>query len=286
MKIIKKYFYTIITKLGITLYTKKQKRIIYKLNNKVTNKLDSVIFFTTHKCASNFTNEILKKVEENSDFTLYDYGALIGSLSDRLKISLDFENYLNNNYDHLFYPYGEIYGPQRKPLNFVGVENYKKIFFFRDPRDILVSAYHSFGFTHPIPNSKILSEEFIRNRNKIQQQSIDDYVIEQAFKWIVPMFENYKKIYDETQNKIYLKYDYYTSDTKSFLKEIFNYFDIIDENCINQLHKISNPIQETTNENSHKRSGKSGQWKVSLSKETQIKLNKILLPILRDWDFN
>lgn len=51
----------------------------------------------------------------------------------------------------------------------------KRIFHIRDPRDILVSEYFSFGWIHPNEKGQMLT----RRRAEIQRMSIDDYVLEQ-----------------------------------------------------------------------------------------------------------
>ena len=131
MNKIKKFLFIFFNFLGIKLLTRKQKRVLNRYKPKINTNLESVIFFTTHKAASNFTNEILKITENSSDYILYDYGALVGSLSDKLNLENDFENYLNINYKFLFNPLGEIYGPQRRALKFSNINNYRKIFFKR-----------------------------------------------------------------------------------------------------------------------------------------------------------
>ena len=282
---IKKIIYKFFTKLGLTIYTKKQKRILNKTHYKNKSKNESVIFFTTHKCASNFSNELLKSVENISNYSLYDYGALIGSLADKLNINSNFEPYLNKNYSHLFMPYGEIYGPQRMPLNFPGLERFKKIFFLRDPRDMLVSAYYSFGFNHIIPDSKNLSYEFNKKRNKIQYLTIDEYVLEESINWVIPVFDQYKEIKENSKKLLFLKYDNYTKNTKEFIENIFEFIEVENELEINRLVSISNPVQSKIQVSQHKRSGKNNQWKTELQKTTQKKLTDNLKDILKYWEF-
>ena len=72
---------------------------------------------------------MLINIENETDYIHYDYGYLVGGFVDKLGIIGDYETYMNSNHKNLFSENGEIYGPQRKPLNFSGIENYKKIFF-------------------------------------------------------------------------------------------------------------------------------------------------------------
>ena len=153
---------------------------------------------------------------------------------------------MNSNHKNLFSENGEIYGPQRKPLNFSGIENYKKIFFLRDPRDVLVSAYYSFGKTHKIPNQKKIKES----------------------------------------NSIYLSYDSYKDNTVVFLEEMFDFLKISLPNLAISLSKEANAIQNSINHDSHQRSGKSNQWKTELTLETQKRINIVLKDTLKYWGFS
>ena len=57
-----------------------------------------------------------------------------------------------------------------------------RIFHVRDPRDMLVSEYFSFGWSHPTTASE--GAGLSKRRKEIQQMSIDDYVVNQ------PKFSN------------------------------------------------------------------------------------------------
>lgn len=286
MNKIKKLLYKIFNSIGFEILTKKQKRVLNRYKPHVNKNLESVIFFTTHKAASNFSNEILKQVENSTEYTLYDYGALVGSLSDKLNIKDDFEVYLNKNYKFLFNPYGEVYGPQRKPLKFQNIENYKKIFFLRDPRDVLVSAYYSFGYSHPVPNSKSLKDSFNRNRALIQNQSLDEYVLNESKYWIKPIYMEYKFLKESSEKEcMYIKYNQFVDDTESCIEEIFNFFDFQNKDIIKSLAEEASPVRETENKNLHKRSGKNNQWKTHLTEKTQEKLTKELNEVLKYWQF-
>jgi hypothetical protein len=283
---LKKIIFLLMKFIGFEILTKKQKRVLNKYNPKSNNDLDSIIFFTTHKAASNFTNHVLKEIEQSSEFVLYDYGALIGSLSEKLSITNKFEEYLNENSNTLFHLHGEIYGPQRMPLNFEGINDYKKIFFLRDPRDVLVSAYYSFGFNHVEPDSSTLLDTFLEERKKIQDQNIDEYVLQQANKWIKPMYSDYKKLRQKTsQNTLYLKYNDYVQDTVGFINSIFNFAGLENKELAERLSLSANPITKIEQKDMHKRSGKNNQWKTHLTQSTQDKLNVELKHILEYWEF-
>lgn len=286
MKKLKTTIFLTLKLIGIEVLTKKQKRVLNKYKPKSNSEIDSFIFFTTHKAASNFTNQILKEVEQISEFELYDYGALIGSISEKLNITDQFEEYLNENHKTLFKLNGEIYGPQRLPLNFTGINDYKKIFFLRDPRDVLVSAYYSFGYSHVEPDSASMIDSFLKKRAKIQNQTIDEYVLQEMERWIKPAYMNYKKLRVESTNDVlYLKYNDYIEDTEGIVNKILTFFGLENRDLAKRLAMSANPITRLEEKDQHKRSGKNNQWKTHLKQSTQDELNIKLKDILEFWDF-
>ena len=54
----------------------------------------------------------------------------------------------------------------------------------RAPRDILVSAYYSFGTTHTISKVEKVQSYQISRRDHIQALSIDEYVFEEAVTYL------------------------------------------------------------------------------------------------------
>jgi len=286
MNKLKFYIKKILKLFGINFYTKKQKRVLGKKTPSSNSEFDSVILFTTHKCATNFISKLLIELENETDYIHYDYGYLVGGFVDKFKITGDYETYINPNYKFLFSKNGEIYGPQRKPLDFPGLENYKKIFFLRDPRDVLVSAYYSFGKTHKTPNQKNIKKRFIKERNRINQMSIDEYAIEQAEEWLLPLYKNYELHHNSECNSIYLKYEKYTENPEAFIEEIFDFLQVDLPSLAIDLSKKANPIQNKIDNESHQRSGRSGQWKNELSLDTQRKINILLKDTLNYWNFS
>lgn len=283
---IKRVIFKFLSNNGFEIYTKKQKRTLlrkYKMNN--YSNFDSVIFFTTHKCASNFISKLLETIDKNTEFTHFDYGGLVGSVADKINQKAPFEPYLNKNYKHLFNSRGEIYGPQRRPLNFSSINLYKKIFFLRDPRDVLISSFYSFGKTHAPPSQKILKLDFYKEREKINSLGLEKYAIYKSDE-ILNIYLSYKNLKEMSESCIYLKYDDYVTDTSYFLKTIFNFLNIsIDQMEIDKLISLADPIQPTKDDTKHKRSGKLDQWKSELSRETQKKLNEKFNDILKYWEF-
>lgn len=166
--------------------------------------------------------------------------------------------------------------PNREPpLNFY--ENVKYIIHLRNPLDIMISAYYSFGFTHPVNTSKMEIA-----RRTIQKQTIDEYCLSQEnideinnkytklLKWI--------KKYKNNDNVFISDYDEMYYNFPKWLTDIFNFMSL--KPCTKTLSKFKNEFNNCNNEHvktnlndikktkKHHRSGLSKQYLVELKKET------------------
>ena len=120
------------------------------------------------------------------------------------------------------------------PLRFVPYkyeENLKYIIHLRNPFDILISEYYSFGFTHAVRDKSDPLYEYCANRRKkIQSQTIDQYCSSQenidkindkyndTLNWI----EKYK----HKENVFISDYDNMYYDFKNWLKKIFDFLSL------------------------------------------------------------
>ena len=148
-----------------------------------------------------------------------------------------------------------------------------------------MSAYYSYGYTHELPSSNLIIDEFLERRKKIQNENIDDFVLREVKTWILPVFEKYQHLHKNSLNPLFLKYDEYINDTQSFIRKIFQFVNLDNEKLILELAHNVNPVQAKELVNSHQRSGKSRQWENKLNSNTQNKLFKDLKCHLEYWDF-
>lgn len=140
--------------------------------------LESVYFYTFHKCASSlFARFVLPNA---LGLRHVNHAARIfgGEIKDADSIR--------------FEPDGALYGPLRLSTNpgsrerrlltdRCATEEFVRarrcVLLVRDPRDILVSAYHSFGFTHPWSPDPAIRAQQEQRRAVISAQSVDEYAI-------------------------------------------------------------------------------------------------------------
>lgn len=237
---------------------------------------DSVYFYTFHKCSSNFFSKfVLKNIDGLHNI---DYAKIIfkGKKID----NITFENK------------GIIYGPIRlsapptskeytqlvQPLSDLDyIQNKIAIFLIRDPRDIIVSSYYSYAYTHRLsPNVKI-REEQAQHRKKLQLQTIDEYALESA-----PVVCNYFKMLDTIHNackkSIIIKYEDMIDDWSYFENGLTKYI-TIKKTILRQIYEQTRPLNNENNR-SHRRSGRTHTFNEKLKKDTIISLNTIFKEIL------
>jgi hypothetical protein len=157
------------------------------------------------------------------------------------------------------------------------IKNKIAIFFVRDPRDILVSSYYSFGFTHGFSSLKIVREQEIARRKEIQEKTLDEYVIQSADAQ-VKYFETLWQLSKDCEQSIIIKYEDMINDFDKFSKQLCKYV-ILDDNVMSQIYQKTRP-KEKENISAHRRSGKVKGFENKLNKNTIDILNKKLSRVL------
>lgn len=237
----------------------------------------SVLVFSVHKAASTFfSREVLPYIHPGN---LRNYAGLFFQGVER-KIN--------------FRSRGYVYGPIRTTVDVGEViyskyllpaydlrdnSNFRKIIIVRDPRDVLISGYYSFGFSHRLSSSSRMRAKQMNNRDKIIKSSIDEYCLEN----IESTLHGYNLLMDICSSGADLiRYEDMISDfakVEVVLKK-YNFPE-------NRLRKIKNDARpsESVDVTKHKRSGKSAQYKQELAPATIIHLNERFEKILSYFDY-
>jgi hypothetical protein len=236
---------------------------------------ESVYFYTLHKCASGlFSDYVLKNVR---DLCLMDY-------ADRLYNGYPVETVR-------FEERGFIYGPIRlstgpstiydrfiEPASRVDfVRDKLAIFLVRDPRDILVSSYYSFGYTHNFSAVKEIEEQQLQIRELIRGRTIDAFTLELAPGWLT-YFESLERLARACRRGIVLKYEDMIHNWEKFSSGLTQYLDF-SRRVLRRIYKLSRPLDKES-ETGHRRSGRPGAYKHKLLPPTIARLNIIFEPVL------
>ena len=148
----------------------------------------------------------------------------------------------------------------------------------RDPLDILISQYYSYGYTHIEPNDENLLKLFQQRRNEIQNQTIEEYCSND--KVIAELKSKFAKVRDWQEKHVNEKniinsfYDDMFYNFKYWNNQITNHLKLDNDLSVflyNKFHEsfMVRPIdnKEILNGRAkpHKRNGRSGQYKTELS---------------------
>jgi len=244
---------------------------------------ESIYFFTFHKCASTlFSSYVLKNI---GGLQHVDYATELYSGDRNFDDALPFEKR------------GFAYGPIRmsagagSPVEKLIVipttsadfiHDKRAIFFVRDPRDVLVSLYYSFGYSHDFSPIKEIREKQERDRKRILSNSIDDYVLNEVEARAV----QYKKLYEISripERGVILKYEEMVDDFGRFMEK-FRRFVTIEDSVAHRIYEESRPREEEAI-HEHKRSGKVGGFRDKLDAGTIDELNRKLEEVLALFDY-
>ena len=250
---------------------------------KKDNSIPSVYFYTFHKCASNlFANYILKNSIglEHVDYAVDIYKG------EEPNLPLNFQDI------------GSIYGPIRLsalPATSVYknliipatqeefVRNKKTLFFIRDPRDILISAYYSFGHTHTfseVSTIKTAQEEVRRN---VSSLSLENYVLEEAESHNA-YFKQLYEIASLNSDSVVIKYEDMIDNFDLFVGQLQTHLNL-KKSTIKEIYKRSRP-KSKEDRASHRRSGGTNNFRDKLDISTINKLNDTLKETLLAFNYN
>lgn len=244
---------------------------------------ESVFFYTTHKSASTlFSSFVLRQLPGRIPVD-YAYAIYSGNLAPTGPLA--------------FHERGYTYGPIRttvvktSPVDEFVVRplvqpeflcRIRPVVFVRDPRDVLVSQYHSFGLSHPISSVPAIGEAEQRLRDRIRSQTIDAYAIGEAPR----LLEAYQTLLDVARlgkESLTLKYEDMVEDFETFSDRLRSRVRL-STRVRNELYRQSRP-QAVEDPSAHRRSGKIRTFGQKLAPETVEALNGILHPVLVAFDY-
>jgi hypothetical protein len=151
----------------------------------------------------------------------------------------------------------------------------KRIFHIRDPRDILVSEYYSFGWIHPDEKGQMLS----RRRTEIQEMSVDDYVLQQPEFSSWPLNEKFEpllKLDLQSPDFALVRYEDMVLNFPVWVKAVVEPFDFSapDRTVNRYVKKFAHQFEAKSESMTHRRKVTPGDHKEKLQPETIERLNE------------
>ncbi len=205
-------------------YTNRQFRVeraLLKGQSPAVSSRPSVLHFSMNKAATQYTKRIMIRCGQENDLVpvrMSDY-AWVKEFPYLFTLSAeDVKQYL-----HIFRPHGYLYSVFGGLVEGIpNIEAYRTVLMIRDPRDALVSGYHSYSKSHAVPQAKDKADEFLAFRERISNQSLDDYVMDVSAnaKWRMQQYLDLKRSHPGV---CVMKYEDMIADFEPWLDAILNY---------------------------------------------------------------
>ena len=160
-----------------------------------------------------------------------------------------------------------------------------RLFQVRDPRDVLVSQFHSLGWRH---TDEGFNSTQRANRATIQQLTIDEYVLDSRLA-IQPLVARYDQLmkYQPSDSDQIIQYEQMVTDFPGWLAKVVQAFGFSSPGwiCRKYTFKYRNEFQPDPDPASHKRSVVPGGYIDSLQRQTIERLDEQLAPVLKAFDY-
>ncbi|MEL6603251.1 MAG: hypothetical protein AAFP20_08500 [Cyanobacteria bacterium J06614_10] len=150
------------------------------------------------------------------------------------------------------------------------IEDKVALFFVRDPRDILVSSYYSFGSTHGFSCVPEIREMQQKRREEIQKKTLDEFALSAVDRQI-ELFKKLHNLSNVCKRGIILKYEDMVDNFDIFSERLRRYV-AIEDDVIRELYCRSRPKQ-IEDKSSHRRSGQVQGFRTKLKTVTIENLN-------------
>ncbi len=243
----------------------------------------SVYFYTLHKCASSlFSSYVLAnadglvqadysqdivdgKIKPGAVLTFQDRGFVYGPIRVSTdNEAIDSQMFVKPTTEHDF------------------IRDKIAIFLIRDPRDILVSCFYSFGFSHALSPVEEIRCSQERQREHTRQFTLEEYVSKYAFTQNV-YFNKICDLANVCEQSVILKYEDMVDDFEKFVAQLCKYIPLRNS-VVQELYKRSRPRAEE-DIYAHQRSGRVGGFRDKLSPATVEALNQELQGILTRFNY-
>jgi len=246
------------------------------------NKHPSIIHFSLHKAATQYTKSILRRCASENGMTpvfLPDYGFNTKFPYLDLLSAAEMEKY-----QHIFKPAGYLYSVFGGMIEGVPeLEQYILVFLVRDPRDLLVSEYYSLAYSHGVPDKRgDKYEQFLKLRRAAQSMTIDDHVVARCEN-TYEVLHRYKTLLMDRYPKVHItRYEDMTADFRSWLRDLLDSCRLeISRELLQSLLEESERLRPKEEDiRRHIRKGRPGDYKEKLRAETIDYLNGRLSPML------
>lgn len=179
--------------------------------------MNSVLIFTVHKAASMFLHQLTNDLSRIIRFDYYSINK--DKYHDQIK-SLSWKKFIEEKTNKKGC-FGPIRAGSAEPTIPNDLESYSIVLHLRDPRDVLVSLFYSFTYSHPRRPGRFNPSD--KERLRWEEEGINAFVLDKA-----PEFKKRYQIltstlFDKT-NVVFIRYEDMISDYGEWLKQFLSAF--------------------------------------------------------------
>ena len=254
--------------------------LLLKANHVTSNANQSVIYFTVHRCASQFILNILKQFALDTGMTYINIESYFwrgGKL---------YRQNLNNFFKSLGYIYGPFYGMDKEEftLSIPKLNDFKILLMLRDPRDVLTSYYfhHAYElYKNPAKEGLILERS-----TETLGKTIDEWVIEKSAVF-GDRYKTYLSKLADRPNVFLSKYEDMIKDFNKWIDSLVGFMNInVSAKTLSTIMQKADFSIQKENVKAHKRQVVPGDHRRKLKEETINILNSEFKEVLEALNYS
>jgi hypothetical protein len=228
-----------------------------------------ILVFTVHKAASLGLFDVMRRVAKKEGWPLHSANLKKADIVEpETPGDKEFYGQIENMTGFI--------GPIRTPV-FIPAEARKRdrfILHLRDPRDVLVSMFYSWGFSHPGVDPDY--------RNSVREKGIDEFAVKNS-RLLNRKYRRYVRKVLPLEHTTFLRYEDFVGDRPRWLEGFLKGAGITDGLARYQDLANENPAASVREEDKkkHIRKAEPGDYREKLSPETIAELNERFAEVLK-----
>lgn len=254
-----------------------------KINIPQPAEMDSFFAFGVHKSGSTLLEKILIYICSMKNIPTINYSSEMfkrGEILTKVKPE-------DSIFDCRGYAYIGFRIPWQLQESGFDFQRTKNIFLVRDPRDALTSNYYSTAYSHTIPKSGPLKNEWHKRRSESKYMPIDQFVLEETrIKRVIKILQDYMSILPASTTRIY-RYEDIIFYKEEWIKDMLNYLELeLEDEQVKEIVRKVDVIPDQEKQDQHIRQVVPGNYKKHLKEETITQLNRELSPVLQQFHYD